>query len=226
MRGRTAVATLYPVTGTTNAWVTAGDGVPLEGRLREPVGAVRGVAVLLHPHPAFGGTMDVWLLPTIAERLAADGWATLRINFRGVGGSGGSQTGGRSEHHDARGALTSLVQRWPGVPRAVAGWSFGAMIGLRLGTAVDRWVGVAPPTRRVDAVPLEGPLVPDVLPAHRTVVVGEHDQFFPPATVDVLTPHATVVVAGADHFLFDRDPEVAQHVAAALAPALAPSVTP
>lgn len=213
-------ATLYPVTAVTNVLASSSDGIRLEGRLREPAGTPRGVALLLHPHPAFGGTMDVWLLPAIAERLAADGWATLRLNFRGVGGSGGAQTGGRAEELDARAGLDWLVRGWPGAPTAVVGWSFGAMIGLRLGTAVDRWVGIAPPTRTVDEVPLVGAIVPAVLPPHRTVIVGAHDQFFPPDTVGVLRPDDIVVLPDADHFLFDLDPVVAEAVAAALAPAL------
>lgn len=204
----------------TNARVRAADGTPIEGRLRLPDREPAGAALLLHPHPAFGGTMDVWLLPSIGRRLAEDGWAVLRINFRGVGGSGGSRSNGRSEHLDAEGALTWLRTRLPGVPAAVVGWSFGAMIGLRLGVAVDAWVGIAPPTRPVAEVVLEGPLVPDELPPHRTVVVGEHDQFYPPATAGVLRPDRLDVVAGGDHFLFDRDPEVAELVAAALAPLL------
>ncbi|CAN5202063.1 alpha/beta hydrolase [soil metagenome] len=200
-----------------NAPTTATDGIVLEGRLRRPAGTPAGVALLLPPHPAFGGTMDVWMLPAIAERLAVDGWASLRINFRGVAGSGGAQTGGVEEERDAAGALAWLVQEWPGLPTAVVGWSFGAMIGLRLGPDVDHWVGIGPPTRRVEAVPLAGPLVPSSLPPRRTVIVGEHDQFFGPDTVEVLDPHQVVIVEGADHFMFDRDPEIAALVAGALA---------
>jgi uncharacterized protein len=204
-----------------NVRTTASDGTPLAGRMRLPTGPPAGAALLLHPHPAFGGHMDVWLLPAIAARLAADGWAVLRIDFRGVGASGGRQTGGAEEHRDAEGALAWLADRVPGVPTSVIGWSFGAMVGLRLGTRVDAWVGIGPPTRAVPEVPLAGPLVPDELPPDRTVVVGEHDQFFPPATTAVLRPHRTVVLPGADHFLFDVDPVVAAVVAHALAEALA-----
>lgn len=217
--------TLYPVVPPINVLTASSDGIPLEGSLREPRASPVGVALLLHPHPAFGGTMDVWLLPTIAHRLAADGWVVLRINFRGVGGSGGQQTGGRREHADAEGALAWLTDRWPVLPSAVVGWSFGAMIGLRLGSAVDHWVGIAPPTRHVAEVPLEGPIVPDLLPPQRTVIVGAHDQFFPPDTIPLLHPHATHVLADADHFLFDRDPEVAELVAAALRPASAEAIS-
>jgi uncharacterized protein len=199
----------------------ASDGVPLEGRLRRPAGRPRGAALLLHPHPAFGGHMDVWLLPVLAARLAEDGWVALRVNLRGVEGSGGRPTGGAQEHLDAQGALAWLAARVPDVPTAVVGWSFGAMVGLRLGAAVDRWVGIGPPTRRTAEVPLVGPLLPERPPPHRTVVVGEHDQFFPPSTAGVLRPHRLVVLPGADHFLFDLDHVVADVVADELAGARA-----
>ncbi len=205
-----------------NVQTTASDGTVLQCRLRPAVGTPRGTVLLLHPHPAFGGHMDVWLLPTIAARLAEDGWASLRLNFRGVEGSTGTQTGGVSEHLDAQAGHQLLVDTVPDVPRAVVGWSFGAMVGLRLGRRVDAFVGIGTPTRHLAEVPLAGPLVPDELPRHRTVVVGEHDQFFPPDSVDVLSPDVVVQVPDADHFMFDLDHAVAQLVADALRPALAP----
>lgn len=160
--------------------------------------------------------MDVWLLPTIAERMAQDGWATLRFNFRGVEGSGGSQTAGALEGLDVTAAVSWLATTHAGAPLAAVGWSFGAMMALRAGAAVGAWVGIAPPTRALPDADLVGPLLPDPAPAHRTVVVGDHDQFFPPSTVGVLAPHDVVVLPDADHFLFDRDHEVADVVAAAL----------
>lgn len=209
--------TLYPVSLVSNIEATTSDGVILEGKLRLPDATPHGGVVLAHPHPDFGGTMDVWLLPRIAERLAADGWAVLRLNFRGVGRSQGRRSGGELEHLDLEAGVVHLRQVIaPTAPIVAVGWSFGAMIALRLGPTVAGWVGIAPPTREIVEVPLRGPVVPSVLPPHRTVIVGEHDQFFPPSTVDVLRPDAVVVVADTDHFFFDRDPEVAEHVAAAL----------
>ena len=202
----------------TEVQIRTVDDVVLQGRHRPSSAPTRGSALLCHPHPAFGGHMDVWLLPAIAERLAADGWDTLRLNFRGVGGSGGQQTGGREEHLDAEAGVAWLRGLQPDLPVAAVGWSFGALIALRLGSSVDAWVGIGPPTRPLADVPMTGPLVPDELPSRRTVIVGEHDQFFPPATTGVLDPDHVRVVDGADHFMFDRDPEVAVLVAAALAP--------
>jgi uncharacterized protein len=209
----------------------------LSGRLRRPDGAPRGVAVLSHPHPAFGGNMDVWLLPRLAERLAAAGWLALRYDVRGVGASqpGPGRWDGATEHLDLAGAIdravaevappAGAVSPAPGdaaaLPLVVIGWSFGALLGLLHGPGDPRvggWIGIAPPTRPVDgvAMALPDPARTAAWPATRTVVVGSHDQHFPPATVDVLAPHAVHVVPDADHFLFDRDDEVADLVLAAL----------
>ena len=193
--------------------MTASDQTILSGVLRSPVGTPVGSAVLLHPHPAHGGDRDVWLLPIIGAALAAAGWAVMRLNFRGVGDSGGQQTSGLDEHLDAEAAVDWMRTTYPEVAQTAAvGWSFGAGIGLRLGTRIDHWVGIAPPTRHLEGLALHGDLVPEVLPPRRSVIVGSHDQFFPPDTVSVLSPDRVVVLQDADHFLFDRDPEVAGHV--------------
>lgn len=214
--------TPYPLPEPMYVQMTASDGTNLSGVLRSPVGTTRGAAVLLHPHPAHGGDRDVWLLPSVGHTLAAAGWAVLRLNFRGVGDSGGDQTAGLFEHLDAEAAIDWLRSNVPDAPRVAAvGWSFGATIGLRLGRQIDDWVGIAPPTRQVDGVVIHGDLVPEVLPPRRCVVVGSHDQFYPPDTVEVLAPHHVVVIPDADHFLFDRDPEVAGRVLALLADASA-----
>ncbi|MEE8599537.1 alpha/beta hydrolase [Euzebya tangerina] len=215
--------------------ITADDGTKVSGVLRSPTplegtpGAgdrPTGIAVLLHPHPAYGGDRDVWLLPQIAQALAAADWASLRINFRGVGDSGGQQTSGELEHLDATAAMAWLRRQYPTVARAaVVGWSFGAMIGLRLGAAADHWIGIAPPTRQVEGLQLLGPLVPEDLPPRRSIIVGSDDQFFPPQTTSILRPDDVCVVEGTDHFFFDRDPEVADLVVSLLSGTATPSPT-
>lgn len=204
------------------------DGVAplLEGRLRRPASpaAGTGVAILAHPHPEFGGNMDVWMLPTIGARLSEDGWTVLRFNVRGVGRSqaGPGRWDGEAERLDLAGAVDHAVGHTPRAgPVALVGWSFGALLGLLHGPEdprVTHWVGIAPPTQ-----PLAGVAMVDVEDssiaawrARRTVIVGEHDQHFPPGSVDRLTPHEVRIVAGADHFFFDRDREVAEHVAGCL----------
>jgi alpha/beta superfamily hydrolase len=163
--------------------------------------------------------MDVWLLPAIAERLAEHGWASLRFNFRTVGRA--EPTDGRAECADLEAALDVLAARLPEVSRlAVVGWSFGALVGMLYGPQDPRitdWVGIGAPTRFADQAPMALPPADlDRWSVRKTVIVGEHDTFFPPSTVGVLHPDTVHIVPGADHFLFDRDDEVADLVVSAL----------
>lgn len=205
----------------------AADGAPLRGRLRRPAGDPAGLAVLTHPHPDFGGNMDVWLLPTLAERLADDGWATLRFDFRPSAGDD-PEHGHPAACRDLAGAVDTLIGAIGGpggVPLALIGWSFGALVALlhALGDPrITHWVGIAAPTRPIDSPRLAA--LPEARvaawPGHRTVIVGAHDQFFPPDTTALLAPDELLVLEDADHFLFDRDREVADAVAHALAGAV------
>ena len=109
----------------------------LEGILREPTSAV-AAAVVCHPHPRGGGTMNNNVVYRVAKALGDAGAAVLRFNFRGVGGSTGSYGDSVGEEEDARDALTFLAARHPGVPLWMAGFSFGARVGLRVGAHDDR----------------------------------------------------------------------------------------
>jgi alpha/beta superfamily hydrolase len=103
--------------------------VLLEGVLHEPARALRGSALVCHPHPAFGGTMEIPLVVALAEALSGEGYRTLRFNFRGVGGSTGRPTGGEAESEDVRAGLAWLAA--DGAPPAhVVGYSFGAAVSL------------------------------------------------------------------------------------------------
>lgn len=210
----------------------------LEGLLHRAKAGVppAGSCVLLHPHAVFRGSMDTWLLASIAHRLAEDGWTVLRFNFRGVGASEGSSGDGTGELHDLLGALAFLDQiaatggegESPATggegdrPRvAVVGWGFGALVGLLLAehsARITDWVGIGPPTRRLNAIPSVDPpyhALPE-WPARRCVIVGELDQLYPPRWVAVLDPDIVHVMAGADHFMTDRYDEVAEVVSRAL----------
>ncbi len=106
-----------------------GGEVLLEGVLHAPASAARGSALVCHPHPAFGGHMDVPLVVGLAEALAGAGYRALRFNFRGVGGSRGTPTGGVSEGADVLAALAWLAEEDPAPAHAV-GYSFGAALSL------------------------------------------------------------------------------------------------
>src|SRR5687768_358153 len=96
--------------------------------------------------------MDNWLLPALAAALADVGWASVRFNFRGTGASEGQYGGGFAEVADVAGAfshLDAVLPRGEVSPhrRALVGWSFGALVGLRYAASypLDDWVGIAPP---------------------------------------------------------------------------------
>ena len=188
----------------------------LEAILKEPRGdAPRAAALVLHPHPLHGGTMHNKVVFRTARGLEDAGLATLRINFRGVGQSTGEHTGARGgEQEDARLALEYLAGKYPSLPLFLAGFSFGARVGLEVGTRdprVDFLVGVGTPVsiaeREYDFSFLDECRKPLLL------VHGERDEFGSVPDLRALAarlpPEARVrvqVVAGAGHF-FDRQLE-------------------
>ena len=112
------------------------------------------MALVLHPHPLYGGTMHNPVVFHCARALHELGYETLRINFRGVGESTGEYAHGRGEVEDARTALDFLLAEQPAARRVVvAGFSFGAAIGLELGCAdprVNQLVAIATPAGHFD----------------------------------------------------------------------------
>jgi alpha/beta superfamily hydrolase len=137
-------------------WI-AGPAGRLEALLEEPEDAApRLAAVVCHPHPLYGGTMRNKVVHRIARGLRLAGAVALRFNFRGVGASAGSHGYLEGEIEDARAALAWLRARYPGLPFALAGFSFGARVITRLGCETEgaRWLmAVGFPT----GVPLSGP---------------------------------------------------------------------
>src|SRR6478609_8181263 len=108
----------------------------IEVQRDQPADAARGIAVIAHPHPLFGGTMDNKVVQTLARAFVACGWATVRFNFRGVGASDGVHDEGRGELEDM---LNVIGQLAPEGPIAIAGFSFGAFVASG---AVERlWAG-------------------------------------------------------------------------------------
>jgi len=108
----------------------------LEGILREAPSAV-AAAVVCHPHPRGGGTMNNNVVYRAAKALVAGGVTALRFNFRGVGASTGSYAEGVGEEDDVRAAVDFLREQAPGKEIWIAGFSFGARVGLRVGARSD-----------------------------------------------------------------------------------------
>jgi alpha/beta superfamily hydrolase len=110
-------------------------------------------AVVCHPHPLFGGTMHNKVVYQTAKLLDSFGVPVLRFNFRGVGLSAGRHDDGRGELEDVNAALNFMTGEYPGAPLMVAGFSFGAWVGLRAGCAdarVSELVGLGLPVNADD----------------------------------------------------------------------------
>jgi alpha/beta superfamily hydrolase len=116
----------------------------LEAIVREPPAPV-AAAVVCHPHPRGGGTLNNNVVYRLAKALVDGGVATLRFNFRGVGASSGAYAEGIGEEDDARDALDFLRARHQTLPLWIAGFSFGARVGLSVGARdarVEKLLGV------------------------------------------------------------------------------------
>lgn len=110
--------------------------VELEANLRETKGPPRGAAIVCHPHPVYGGTMDNRIVYRSAKAAAAAGFAALRFNFRGAGRSTGRFDQGIGEREDAAAAIRYMENRFPGLDIALVGYSFGAWVGLETAHAI------------------------------------------------------------------------------------------
>lgn len=125
------------------------DGLELEAELSIPDDPRAGL-VFCHPHPKMGGTMNAPLMLAVTDELVKRDWAVLRFNFRGIGGSEGEASTGSAEVADAEGAVKFMRARFPGLPIAIAGWSFGAAVATRVAAAEDdlaALVAIAPAVR-------------------------------------------------------------------------------
>jgi alpha/beta superfamily hydrolase len=164
----------------------------------EPAAAPRGIAVVCHPHPQHGGTMDNKVVQTLARAFLQLGYRVVRFNFRGVGASAGVWDEGRGEVDDALAAIAA--QRDPALPLALGGFSFGGFVAATAATRLaetepaERLVLVGPATSRFHVPPV---------PADTVVIHGEADDVVPlAATLDWARPQAlpVIVFPGVGHF--------------------------
>ncbi len=112
------------------AFALESDGLRLEGMLHEGDGAI--AAVVLHPHPLYGGDMDSHVVLALRTAFAEAGATTLRFNFRGTGRSQGAYDDGRGEANDARVAIAAIRELQPGRSILLAGYSFGAHVAANV----------------------------------------------------------------------------------------------
>ncbi len=193
----------------------------LEGTLRIPDEAPRGIVVVAHPLPTYGGTMRNPLVAALARAVAERGFYALRFNFRGVGASAGQWTGGAEEWRDVGDAVAYARAFAPALPVGITAYSFGAFQTLRWleeGGQVDAVALVGVPIRGPDQEPRALPPVPD----GTFIVAAEHDQFGSADELRAELPRARIVtVTGVDHFFVGKRDEVGRLVADELARALA-----
>jgi alpha/beta superfamily hydrolase len=186
---------------TQEFFVTGAAGA-LECKLDLPAdSAPRGVALVAHPHPLYGGTMDNKVAQTLARAFVALGYASARMNFRGVGRSAGSHDAGIGETDDMAVLHTHLCARYPNVPVALAGFSFGTFVQAQL---QQRLQEQGKPAERLALIgTAAGKWAMPAVPANTIVIHGEQDDTIPLADVfDWARPQdlPVIVIPGADHF--------------------------
>ena len=176
--------------------------------------ALRAVAVIAHPHPLFGGSMDNKVVTTLARAFVEAGFATTRFNFRGVGESQGAHDEGRGETDDMVQVIEHARASHPGLPVALAGFSFGGAVAARASCRAEfaQVVLVAPGFRRFTGHgmgeapdpndPALGPI--GLHNAGNTLVIhGDLDETVPLSdSISWATPREVpvAVVPGGEHF--------------------------
>jgi uncharacterized protein len=197
----------------TVRFTAQGGAGAIEAVRDEPAGSPVGTAVIAHPHPLFGGTLDNKVVQTLARAFVQSGWTAVRFNFRGVGGSAGAYDEGRGEAQDMRALVDAVAPRGP---LALAGFSFGAFVtshvvqGLLPGRPVERLVLVGTAASRFSVAPIAPELHDRTLVLH-----GEQDDTVPLQSVmDWARPQSlpVTVLPGMGHFFHGQLPLLKQLV--------------
>lgn len=201
-----------PTATLTSLQLRTEDACVLDADLAEPAGrSPIGVAILLHPHPLYGGDRHNPVIDALFAALPSAGIAALRFDFRGVGASTGSHGKGVTERLDVSAAIHTCTDHFPNLPVWVVGYSFGSMVGLATADpAIAGWVAIAPPfALATPEVHIAGhALEPKLL------IMPGHDQF---TTVDNAKEQtqqwrstSLEVLPAADHFLAGHTRRVAE----------------
>ncbi len=172
----------------------------LEVVINRPDRTPRGIALIAHPHPLYGGTLDNKVAQTLASTFSELDCIALRMNFRGVGASEGKHDEGRGETDDFLFLADYAKREFGELPIFLAGFSFGGFVQTKVATqlAIRQMVLIAPAAGRFDVAEVK----PDTLVIH-----GELDDTVPlKAILDWARPQnlPIVVIPGADHFFHKR----------------------
>ncbi len=179
--------------------------IRLEGLLRiQEALSFKGGVILCHPHPQYGGDMHNNVIATGEEAASAEGFSTLRFNFRGVGESEGSYGEGLGEMEDVQAAVEDLSSKLntPEPSLILLGYSFGAWVGLPVAIKDERikgMVAIAPPLEMSDFGFLRG------CKKKKLLIAGDRDDFCPVPRLKELyqqleEPKSLTIIQGADHF--------------------------
>jgi alpha/beta superfamily hydrolase len=181
-------------------FITGGAG-RIETVVDRPEGAARGLALVAHPHPLYGGTLDNKVVQALARAFVELGYVALRPNFRGVGASEGAHDEGRGETEDLLRVLDHAKKELgDSLPVVLAGFSFGAAVQTQVARRTS-------PERVVLVGVAVGRFPSETVPAGTIVIHGEVDETIPLSKVlDWARPQElpVVVVPGADHFFHLR----------------------
>jgi hypothetical protein len=172
----------------------------IETVLDRPESKPRGIALVAHPHPLYGGTLDNKVVQTLARTFVELGYVSLRPNFRGVGASEGEHDEGRGETEDLLRVVAQAAKDFGDLPLALAGFSFGAAVQTQAAQRTN-------PHRVVLVGVAVGRFPSETVPSDSIVIHGEMDETIPLSKVlDWARPQdlPVVVIPGADHFFHLR----------------------
>jgi len=191
----------------------------IEGRYHPARQKNAPIAIVLHPHPQFGGTMNHPIIYQLYYAFVHRGFSALRFNFRGVGRSQGTFDRGEGELSDAASALDWMQTYNPNAGSCwVAGFSFGAWIGMQLlmrRPEIESFISIAPPANMYDFTFLAP------CPSSGLILQGDHDAVVPVESVQKLVTklsHQRDIkidfrkIPGADHYFADRIDALITHV--------------
>ncbi|MDT3670509.1 MAG: CocE/NonD family hydrolase [Aromatoleum sp.] len=172
---------------------------------------VRGIALVCHPHPLFGGANTNKITHTLARSFRELGYVAVRPNFRGVGKSEGGHEHGDAETEDMLSVISWAQSRWGSLPLALGGFSFGAFVQTRV---AQRLAGGVTPAKRIvlvgtatGAVAGARSYTTETVPKDTLVIHGADDENVPLANVlEWAKPQdlPVIVVPGADHFFHGK----------------------
>jgi alpha/beta superfamily hydrolase len=186
----------------------AGAAGNLETVVNDPGDGRRGLALIAHPHPLHGGTLDNKVVQTLAKTFFAQGCVAVRMNFRGVGASDGVFDEGRGETEDWLQVAQAMRTMFGQLPLTLAGFSFGAFVQTRVAAQLQ-------PDRLVLLAPAVGRFAVERVPVGTLVIHGEEDDVVPLRDVlDWARPQTlpVVVLPGAGHFFHGNLIELARIV--------------